>query len=181
MRVFREFGLNKTKMEGRVLEEFETICERIDNEISSGIKELNFEMYTDIATGSVINHVLTGFRFTTNVSSSFPHNPIKLQGNEGKFYKWKNITSEIMKRFRDPILQIALSSERMLKWPIFRPRFQKLIWYVRELLADLDDIIYAHEERMRIEGEPDEPNDFVDAYLMEQKKHERSGKPHLYS
>jgi hypothetical protein len=50
------------------MDEVETLFSDVDKQIDSGIEEFDFHHYTDIATGSVINSVVNGFRFTTNVS-----------------------------------------------------------------------------------------------------------------
>jgi hypothetical protein len=66
----RDFGLGKNVMESRIMDEVQSLYENVDREIKSGVEELDFHHHTDIATGSVINSVVNGYRFTTNVSFS---------------------------------------------------------------------------------------------------------------
>jgi transposase len=86
-----------------------------------------------------------------------------------------------MNSFIDPVLQLAFNNERMLKLPVFRSKFKRMMGFFREMFDFLEDVVDMHEERMKQEGEMDEPNDFIDAYLMEQKKCEKIGDPHYYS
>ena len=71
LKTLRNFGLSKSKMEDRVVEELETICERIDVENNQEGREIDFHQYTDIATGSVINSVVCGYRFSADVCLFF--------------------------------------------------------------------------------------------------------------
>lgn len=54
LRVLRDFGLGKNKMQERILEEMHTICENVNRDIDAGIIEHDFHKHTDLATGSVI-------------------------------------------------------------------------------------------------------------------------------
>jgi cytochrome P450 family 33 len=54
LRVLRDFGLGKNKMQERILEEMHTICENVNRDIEAGIVEHDFHKHTDLATGSVI-------------------------------------------------------------------------------------------------------------------------------
>jgi hypothetical protein len=56
-------------MQDRILDEIQTMCEKINKDIDSGIEEHDFYMQTDLAVGSIINVVVCGYRFTTNVST----------------------------------------------------------------------------------------------------------------
>lgn len=143
----------------------------MNNDIKMGFKDHDFHMLTNIAIGSVINAVMVGFRFTTNVSILFLSQVDSInQGNEAKFYNLVGLSSDIMASFFDPILMTAITSERMLKWPVFRTRFKKLIDAYREILDFLGEIVDQHEELLKDSGEDIEPRDFIDAYLIEMKR-----------
>lgn len=86
-----------------------------------------------------------------------------------------------MASFFNPLLMMAITSERMLKWPIFRTPFKKLIDNYREILDYMGEIIDQHEEQLKDSGEDIEPRDFVDAYLIEMKRCQNQEKEHYFS
>lgn len=86
-----------------------------------------------------------------------------------------------MEAFVDPILLVALGSERMLKLPVFRTPFNKLIKSFGELLDFLYQIIEQHEEQLKDSGYDIEPRDFVEAYLIEMKRCETQETHHYFS
>jgi hypothetical protein len=51
----------------QILDEIQYLYKNVDNEVGTG-SEIDFHRHTDIATGSVINSVVNGYRFTANVS-----------------------------------------------------------------------------------------------------------------
>jgi hypothetical protein len=52
--VLRDFGIGKNKMQERILEEIQTICEKINLAIDSNVDEHDFQKHTDLAAGSII-------------------------------------------------------------------------------------------------------------------------------
>ncbi|KAI6184975.1 (pine wood nematode) hypothetical protein [Aphelenchoides bicaudatus] len=167
LRVLRDFGLGKNKMQERILEEVETMLKHINSDIKMGIREHDLHMRTDIAAGSVINSVLLGFRFTTN-------------GNEAKFYKLKKLTSEAMEAFTDPITLIAITSPNLSKVPPFRGAFQRSLNIMEEIHSSLEAYIEQHEEQLRDQNDDTEPRDFVDAYLLEQRRLDKQEAKHYF-
>lgn len=55
-------------MQDRILDEVQTMCEKINKDIDSGVEEHALLNHTDLAVGSIINNVICGYRFTTNVN-----------------------------------------------------------------------------------------------------------------
>ncbi|KAI6192360.1 (pine wood nematode) hypothetical protein [Aphelenchoides bicaudatus] len=176
IRILRDFGLGKNKMQERILEEVESMFSNLNSDIKMGIKEHDFYTHTDIAVGSetnklclVINAVLTGFRFTMN-------------GNEAKFYKLKQLSTDATNLFADPMLLIALTSEFFAKLPIISSKFNHFIGLMREIFVFLDQAVDHHKEQLEGQDfESVEPRDFIDAYLIEWKKAEKSGQTHYFS
>ncbi|KAI6172740.1 (pine wood nematode) hypothetical protein [Aphelenchoides besseyi] len=166
LKVFRDFGLNKQKMQERVLEELQTICGNIDEEIKSN-QEIDFHKHTDIATGSLINAILCGFRFTTN-------------GQEKLFYRLKELLEKIMLSFASPILMLAMMNEFMSKLPIFRSRFRACVELNLEIRNFIEKCVDEHLASTDYSADEFEPRDFIDAFLFEQKK-EAKGEPTYFT
>lgn len=154
-------------MQERILEEIQTICENINKEIDSGVDEHDFHKHTDLATGSVINAVVCGYRFST-------------EGNEKEFYQLKKITEEMMKVFSDPLLNVAISSDFLVSLPVIKPRFDKAISLFDELAVYLTRVIDDHIEQNDYSNEI-EPQDYIDAFLQEMHRCEEKGEPHYFS
>lgn len=57
------FFKSKVKSSFQVLEEVESLIERVTNDVKKGYEEYDLYKHSDIAIGSVINAVLNGFRF----------------------------------------------------------------------------------------------------------------------
>ncbi|KAI6219424.1 (pine wood nematode) hypothetical protein [Aphelenchoides besseyi] len=167
--VFRNFGLNKQKMQERVLEELQTICGNIDEEIKSAPNnEIDFHKHTDIATGSLINAILCGFRFTTN-------------GQEKLFYRLKELLEQLMLSFSSPILMLAMMNEFMSKLPIFRTRFRACVNLNLEIRDYIEKCVDEHIASTDYSTDEFEPRDFIDAFLFEQKKEEAKGEPTYFT
>ncbi|KAI6238712.1 (pine wood nematode) hypothetical protein [Aphelenchoides fujianensis] len=169
LKVLRDFGLSKNRMEERVLEEFQTIFENINKDISAGVIEHDFHRHTDIATGSVINVLVNGYRFTT-------------EGHQKEFYDLKDVTEEMMKSFADPFLNIAATSKTVAKLPIFRDRLAAAGRRFKKIFDYLDGIIEEHLKLNDYSNDSFEPQDYVDAWLLEARKQEAAhGKSHHYT
>ncbi|KAI6237534.1 (pine wood nematode) hypothetical protein [Aphelenchoides besseyi] len=165
LRVMREFGLGKNQMQERVLEEVRTICERLNSDIQERGEddEHDVQKYTDIATGSLINAIINGYRFTAN-------------GREEEFYKMKRITDDLMKVLVDPLLHMGVHSSYLTKIPPFRSRVQKACALFDEIFNFLGSVIDDHLAEHDYTHGPFEPTDFIDAYLMEMQKNKSEGK-----
>ncbi|KAI6185418.1 (pine wood nematode) hypothetical protein [Aphelenchoides besseyi] len=169
LRVMREFGLGKNQMQERVLEEVRTICERLNSDIQERGEddEHDVQKYTDIATGSLINAIICGYRFTSN-------------GREEEFYKMKQITDDLMKVLVDPLLHMGVHSSYLTKIPPFRSRVQKACALFDEIFNFLGSVIDDHLADHDYTHGPFEPTDFIDAYLMEMQKNKTEGKESFF-
>ncbi|KAI6240313.1 (pine wood nematode) hypothetical protein [Aphelenchoides fujianensis] len=165
LKVLRDFGLSKNRMEERVLEEFQTIFENINKDISAGVVEHDFHRHT----GDVINVLVNGYRFTT-------------EGHQKEFYDLKDVTEEMMKSFADPFLNIAATSKTVAKLPIFRDRLAAAGRRFKKIFDYLDGIIEEHLKLNDYSNDSFEPQDYVDAWLLEARKQEAAhGTNHHYT
>jgi len=167
LRVLRDFGLGKNKMQDRVLEEMQTICENVNKDIEAGVVEHDFHKHTDMATGSVINAIICGYRFSTG-------------GREKEFHKLKELTERMMKNFSDPLLNMAISSDFLCSIPPFKSKFQLSIDLFGELTSYLYGVVDEHINNNDYSVDM-EPQDYIDAYLSEMHRAEEKGEAHYYS
>ncbi|KAI6184603.1 hypothetical protein M3Y97_00614200 [Aphelenchoides bicaudatus] len=167
LRVLRDFGLAKNKMQERVLEEMQAICENVNRDIEAGVEEHNFHKHTDLATGSVINSIVCGYRFSAN-------------GKEEEFYKMKRITEKMMEQFSDPLLNMAISSSFFINFPLIKPKYQAVLALFEDLKAFLGGIIDDHIKNNDYSNEI-EAQDYIDAFLSEMHRANERAEPHYFS
>jgi hypothetical protein len=76
---------------------------------------------------------------------------------------------------------LSITSERLVRLPVFRDKFQGMIEGFREIIDFWDDIVTVREEQLKKnEGEDVEPRDFTEAYLLEMKRLEKQEGHHHY-
>ncbi|KAI6179074.1 (pine wood nematode) hypothetical protein [Aphelenchoides besseyi] len=167
LKTLRDFGMNKNLMQERILEEFQTLCSKVNDELASGVAEIDFHKFTSIAVGSVINSLLNGYRFTTN-------------SNEEEFYKLRESAEKMMKSFADPLMIIAVTSKLFRKLPIVKQRLEKSVGYARDIFDFLERVIDKHIEQNDYEN-MQEPSDLIDAFMMEKTKLDKTEEAHHYS
>ncbi|KAI6238734.1 Cytochrome P450 [Aphelenchoides fujianensis] len=163
----RNFGLGKNQMQERILDEVRYLIDRLDEEIASQTEEINVIKHTDLTVGSVLNSVLCGYRFTTN-------------NREHEFVDIKEKTVNFFASLGDPLFQISMNYKILLHIPWFQRNFDRKMWPQREIFRFIERIIDEHERSTDYEEEF-EPRDFIDAYMLEQTKKERSGEAHGFS
>ncbi|KAI6174317.1 (pine wood nematode) hypothetical protein [Aphelenchoides besseyi] len=169
LKVLRDFGLGKNKMQERILDELLEIRENIDAEIKSGAKEIDFHRHTDIATGSVINAVVCGFRFTE-------------KDHQHHFYRLREVTEKMMKNFSDPLLNLAVSNPTISKLPVFSQIMERAGKVSRPIFEFLNHMIDEHLKLNDYTDDNFEPQDFIDAYLLEQNRQEKQkNKDHYFT
>uniref|UniRef100_A0A1I7RUV4 Cytochrome P450 n=1 Tax=Bursaphelenchus xylophilus TaxID=6326 RepID=A0A1I7RUV4_BURXY len=64
LKVLRDFGLGKNQMEERILAELHYTLNVINRKIEEGKEEIDLIPVTDMAVGSIINAIMSGYRFT---------------------------------------------------------------------------------------------------------------------
>ena len=65
LHVLRDFGVGRSLMEERVMEEVRDMCTRMCTDLGSEgkVPDMDLASYLDICVGSVINTLLFGYRF----------------------------------------------------------------------------------------------------------------------
>ncbi|KAI6196404.1 (pine wood nematode) hypothetical protein [Aphelenchoides besseyi] len=167
LKTLRDFGMNKNKMQEQILDEFRTLCSKVNDELASGVEEINFHKFTSIAAGSIINNLVNGYRFTTN-------------NKEEEFYKLRESAERMMKSFSDPLMIIAVTSKLFRRLPIIKQRLEKAVGYARDIFDFMERVIDNHIEQNDYEN-MQEPSDLIDAFMMEKTKLDKNEEAHHYS
>ncbi|CAD5218095.1 unnamed protein product [Bursaphelenchus okinawaensis] len=157
LKVLRDFGLGKNKMEERILSELQHLLESVNKEVHND--EIDFFKYSDIAVGSIINSIISGYRFTT--------------GFEDEFYKMKHLTTEAIKSFTSAQVNLVFNNPWMLNVPIINryPNYASRV--MKELFAFLDYQINKHIKENDYTHDI-EPSDYIDAFLSERERQIRT-------
>ncbi|CAD5209386.1 unnamed protein product [Bursaphelenchus okinawaensis] len=161
LKVFRDFGVGKNKMQENILAEIQNFFEKIDNE-ALGKEEFDLFPLTDMAVGSIINSLLFGYRFTEN-------------GKEQEFIRMKAQLHTYVNSFLHPLIRLWAGFGPAKYLPFCRAPCQALVQTHKEIFADMDKHIIEHKQFLHQQDDNFEPRDYVDAYLMEKKRLEASG------
>ncbi|KAI6206167.1 (pine wood nematode) hypothetical protein [Aphelenchoides besseyi] len=166
LKVLRDL-VGRNKIQEQILNEFQVVRHNIDAEIKSGAKEIDFHRHTDIATGSIINAATVGFRFTEN-------------DHQHHFYRLREITEQMMKNFSNPLLNFAVSNPSIAKLPVFRQVMEKAGKVSQPIFEFLNRMIDEHLKLNDYTDHNFEPQDFIDAYLLEQSRQEKQNNEDHY-
>ncbi|PIO73166.1 hypothetical protein TELCIR_04875 [Teladorsagia circumcincta] len=156
LHVLRDLGLSKDGMEQRVLAEVEAMSEEIKSK-----KNEKFDMQDiiDVAVGSVINQLLFGYRFDEN--------------HVEEFRELKTMLSRQMKETAHPSAVILFMIPGSKRLPYFSNMWKKILSYRDAFYAFFDRQIEAH--RKDVDYDSEHTNDYVEAFLKEQKRREADG------
>ncbi|CAD5233228.1 unnamed protein product [Bursaphelenchus xylophilus] len=166
LRVFREFGVGKSLIQEKILEETSILLSKIDT--ICGIPNIDLVPFTDIAVGSIINLLMFGYRYTEG-------------GREEEFYKMKKQATDLERHALHPVIGLWIVFDFIHKVPFCKRPCETVVKCFREMLDDIQTKIEEHKVRLR-SGSCTKAADYVDAYLMEREKREATGEDtSLYS
>ncbi|KAK0427309.1 hypothetical protein QR680_010162 [Steinernema hermaphroditum] len=167
LRVLRDFGLGRNLMQQRILEEIGCKFERLEEAIESSPDRkllLDPGPFLDILIGSVINRILVGYRYD--------------ESNEEELRKLKGGLDRQLDELT-PIDMIVFN-ERTYKLPVFKQRYNTVAIPQVEILDHLMNIVNKRKELVRSGAhtiDPEDPEDYIDAYLVEMNRRQNSGEP----
>ncbi|KAK6046099.1 unspecific monooxygenase, partial [Cooperia oncophora] len=156
LHVLRDLGLSKDGMEQRVLGEVEAMTEEIKSKKN---EKLDMQDIIDVAVGSVINQLLFGYRFD--------------EDHVEEFRELKMMLSRQMKETAHPSAVILFMFPGAKYLPYFNRMWKKILMYRDAFYAFFDRQIEIH--RKEIEYDSEHSNDYVEAFLKEQKRREADG------
>uniref|UniRef100_A0AC34PX29 Cytochrome P450 n=1 Tax=Panagrolaimus sp. JU765 TaxID=591449 RepID=A0AC34PX29_9BILA len=168
LRVLRDFGLGKNLMQERVLAVVDSLIDDVKNDVKSGKKVISLLDDIDRGVGSVITSILFGYRYNRSQNNEFRKNKKLIQDllASGADFWWSLIDK---------------SPEFVKHLPFLRNVTAKVQRVSDELANFYYDEINKHRSKINLNSN-EEPTDFVEAFLREQHKLEKSGeKQHTFT
>ncbi|KAI6238913.1 (pine wood nematode) hypothetical protein [Aphelenchoides fujianensis] len=166
LHALRNFGMSRPLMQERILEEVGTLCSELNAASAAGVEEHDVKRPIERAVGSAINSLICGYRFVDH--------------KEAEFYKMKDCLNNLNSAFTSFFASLPITLPFLRKLPVFRPRFERAVGFFHDILDFLERNIEEHKQQNDY-ATMDEPQDFMSAYLLEQRKREESGEPHFFS
>ncbi|KAI6223558.1 (pine wood nematode) hypothetical protein [Aphelenchoides fujianensis] len=158
LQTLRDFGMNKSQSQSRILDEVQYVIDRLNEDVRAGVKEVSLLAYTDIAIGSVVNSI----------------------NKQEEFYQLKEQTTQILTNLANPLFRILVRSPSLHGFQWVQRKLEHAVKPQKEVFRFLDGIIQQHEEQNDYSAEM-EPSDFIDAFLLERNRQEKSGEQHYFT
>nr|AJG01371.1 cytochrome P450 33C9 [Bursaphelenchus xylophilus] len=169
LHVLRDFGLGKDLMERRILEECESLLANLEEERTSGEKEIPITCEIDRAIGSVINSVLFGYRYTKENIQEFED----LKQRAQVFLRTMGLPIVMFSRFHPKFYQNVPIVGRYIKL-CQRLGYHMLDFFVQRIKEHMKELENEDMETL-------EANDLVAAFLKEKARLDRLNEPHYFS
>ncbi|CAD5227257.1 unnamed protein product [Bursaphelenchus xylophilus] len=169
LHTFRNFGLGKNLMEERVIEECDSMFERIEKQRKGGNPLISLVDHVDIAVGSIINNLLFGYRYNENNLSEF-------------FDLKERATIATTMAGTPPAMICRPNPDRFKNWPILGNILATAKKTSIHLLDFFKIRIQDHVEELKnVDLSELEPTDFVAAFLKERHRLDSIGEEHFFS
>ncbi|CAJ0592024.1 unnamed protein product [Cylicocyclus nassatus] len=172
LHVLKDLGLGKNGMEQRVrinhwqklkiLMEVEAMTDVL--EAQQG-KEVNIQDVFDVAIGSVINQLLFGYRFD--------------EKHLDEFRELKTLISKQMRDGAHPAVSMFFLYPWLAAFPYFNTVAKMMLSYRDAFFSFFDRQIAEHKKV--INYDTNEANDYVEAFLKEQRRREAEGDKESFS
>ena len=168
LRVFRDFGLGKNLMQERILVELTAMISDIKSDFEEGERVISMQNEIDRAVGSIINVLTLGYRY----------------GRERKdeFKKVKRFATDVIYYTGHPVVRtMETNFEMFKKFPVFKQIYEEILGKRNAWEEFFMGKIKEHQKQIDFESDQ-EPADYVEAYLREKYKIEKSeGDSDLFS
>ena len=167
LRVLRDFGFGKSAMEDTVLDEVDKLCDELSNHIG---KEIDIGLKMNISVLNSLWAILTG--------EKLPLNDPKLQNIVERF-------NDFFAKSSDPSAALAsfFPYPPMIRWKIMKP-FRRALNFDEEALLDsmngVSQMAKDQIESHKVDGNEDDINDFIDAYLAEMRRQDNNRNSSFY-
>ncbi|KAI6198216.1 (pine wood nematode) hypothetical protein [Aphelenchoides fujianensis] len=133
LKTLRDFA-SGNQLQEQILEEVQEIFDKVDADIKAGVDEHAFEKHTDLATGSLINNTICGYRYST-------------EGRSDEFYKVKALTADLATIFFDPLLQVLITNKYLARLPFIRSKLDHTVDVSNQIQGRLAKIIAEHQQQ----------------------------------
>ncbi|KAI1710236.1 cytochrome p450 domain-containing protein [Ditylenchus destructor] len=153
LQILREIGMGKSIIELEILDEVEHMIAELRSEMDSNINDHDILKRLDLASGSVINQVVFGYRFSGE--------------NEEEFMTLKRLMDESVKEMSKPIRSIVMLYPSLRTFPFFKTAFERADKIDQQTLEFLKAKIQKYTQKFEAEGLADsnEALPFVGMYL----------------
>ncbi|CAJ0953777.1 unnamed protein product, partial [Mesorhabditis belari] len=155
LQTLRNFGMGRNIMEGRIIEEMDYQLGDLEETMVKGKMEVTASHLTDLIVGSIINRILFGYRFDKPRREYF----------FGIKQKMDNMIDKMTPM--DVLMQPWWKHVPILKW-----RYEQIVSCIDPVLQFVKQNVQRRVDEVA-SGQyklNDEPEDYMDAYMMEQKK-----------
>lgn len=168
LHVLRDFGLGKNLMQERVLGEVTALISDVKEDLKNGKKVISIQNEIDRAVGNIINMLTFGYRFGKD--------------RESEFLKNKHNIDMLLKSFTYLAWDMIESGLTFLKYfPYFKNVYKQVVTYSDNIAQFYSEQIDGHKKSINFEVD-DEPTDYVEAFLRQRHKLEKSGqKEHTFT
>ncbi|KAK0426837.1 hypothetical protein QR680_009924 [Steinernema hermaphroditum] len=165
LHVLRNFGVGRNLMQQRILEEVDYSFEKLNKQFEESADQkvtMNPADLFDPMVGSIINKMLAGFRFD--------------ETNMEKFFALKHDLDRALGS--NNVFDVALLKKATMNLPGFKQRLAYLIAPHNNIRSSLKVIVDRRKAQIA-DGSyvlvENEPNDYIDAYLIEMEKRKNAG------
>ncbi|CAJ0928098.1 unnamed protein product, partial [Mesorhabditis belari] len=155
VRVLKNFGIGKGIIEDRIMDEFERQFAGVEKKMENGSATIDFSKLVDLCIGNTINRIIFGYRFDEDNYKNFHSVKVPLDEAYANVTTFHNFLRSWFKslpylnKFYDNIM---IPQEKVLKFAEMEAKKRH---------EAIENGTYS------LEGEP---MDFIDAYLMEQRR-----------
>ena len=160
--VLRNLGLGKNIMQKKVLEEFAIMVNNINKDRKNGISYHNIGQHIDLMIASVISNLIFGFSYTADAEKTKDFQRIKVS------------LDQLEEDFGNPLTFILLGkSHRYKHLPVIGDLYKSFVTHRDIIFETLQKIVDI--KRKEVNFNDNEPNDYVEAFLMKQHELEKNG------
>ncbi|KJH51652.1 unspecific monooxygenase [Dictyocaulus viviparus] len=154
LHTLRNFGLGKNIIEGRIMLEFQTVCDELEKRLDAGQTSIDPHAIFELLIGNIINRILFASRFDKK--------------EEEEFFVLKAKMDAALESFS---LFDIMIDEWNINLPIFKQRAQYILRSLQLLIDFLRERVQQRRRDIELGNHVIEDGgvDFVDAFLIQMK------------
>ncbi|KAI1704691.1 cytochrome p450 domain-containing protein [Ditylenchus destructor] len=149
LHVLRNLGMGRPDGERLIMDEVDNLLVSIQMSLDSGRKVFDLLSLLEFSTGSIINKLVFGYRFT--------------EDKKGEFNNLKKLMTELEALFSDLPCQLVMEYTWLRHLPYFSTHFNRIDANLADFFALIDTQI--RDTMKRKDGGEDNPDCFIDAFL----------------
>ncbi|KAH7717539.1 Protein CYP-33E1 [Aphelenchoides avenae] len=171
LHTLRDFGMGKNVMHERILDEVVAMIGKMKVDISNDVDEVDLPSHLEVAVGCVINRVLFGYRWD--------------EDRQKEFFALKGMLADVLNGQLHPLFAILRCDHDALvrlcvKLPFFKQKAEEVKAAFHGLLGFMARQIDEHKTHADLDSLA-EPKDYVEAYMREKARRDRTGEDHHFT